>query len=203
MGAQVSNERAPNDEEICFVADALGLSEENVKRMHEDFVNYSSLGRMTKGGLTSFYKHIDNYGLIVSNSKRHREYIADKMFKYFEINNDGFLSFTEFLLGLVMLHSKVNLSPKSKLEYLMRSSNPDNVISDHVDALKIYIFLGFLDDFYSIECRDKVFGQLCQKGYPMHNVPIEDVFDLIEKSGIGKKMIGSVDLSNSETSDSE
>ncbi|KAL7675076.1 hypothetical protein ACOME3_001344 [Neoechinorhynchus agilis] len=177
-----------SSQELELAADVLKVPHDNLIRMQEDFLDYSPSGRMTEKTLRDFLKHIDDYGIYGYHGKENRRRTLEIMFNCFDIDHEGSLDFSQFILGIVMLHSREDADPVEMLEYLIRFLDKKHAVQDKMDALQVMRVYKFLDKIYSTDYHDDLFDKMCKKGFPMNDVAVSETISLALNSKLGEKI---------------
>jgi Ca2+-binding EF-hand superfamily protein len=139
------------EDDLEFLLHNTDFNEEQINRWHEEFTNKCSTGLITFEQFKAYYTLLLPFNL----SDRSKEEIIYKLFKLFDIDGDGFLNFTEFLVSF-WIRCKAPI--REKFTWIFNMYDLDrNGFLDYEElrnALKLCLNLDDLDELISLITRN-------------------------------------------------
>ena len=102
-------------------AQTAGISESEVQQFYQDFNKAAGKdGKISKSEFASFYKKFPGSQ---HQSSRDLKEQTERIFRTFDRDNSGGLSFEEFLSAAIMMNH--NIPRKDRFDYLIHNNNPN------------------------------------------------------------------------------
>lgn len=131
--------------ELAALAQAVGISEAEVHQFYQDFNKAAGKdGKMSKSEFASFYKKFP--GSQSQGSRDLKEQTA-RVFRTFDRDNSGGLTFEEFLGAVVMMNH--NIPRRDRFDFLIRNNNPGGIQTNgQINAEYGQEVFQYLDNYY-------------------------------------------------------
>jgi len=144
------------DADVTEMSKKTGQSESEIREEFEKFVKASPEGRLNKSQFQEYY-------LKASGSKHSADFVKH-VFRLFDANNDGFISFVEFVVILQIIDSGTQQDKIMKL-FRVFDINNDGSISKN-ELIAIFKAIGTANDIRNPEAEalkrisNKVFAEM-------------------------------------------
>lgn len=141
------------EDDLEFLIHNTGFNIEQIKRWHVDFINKCSTGLITNEQFKSYYRVLLPNDL----NNKSKEEIIEKLFCLFDIDGDGCLSFTEFLLSF-WIRCKAPIKEKYTWIFNMLDEDRNGYLNytELRNALTLCLNLKDLDDLLDELNKDKL-----------------------------------------------
>lgn len=139
------------EDDLEFLLHNTGFSAEQINRWYSEFENKCSPGLITFEQFKAYYKLL----LPLNLSEKSKEEIIYKLFKLFDIDGDGFLNFTEFLISF-WIRCKAPIKEKFTWIFNMYDLDRNGFLNyDELrNALKLCLNVDDLDDLINLIIRN-------------------------------------------------
>jgi Ca2+-binding EF-hand superfamily protein len=139
------------EDDLEFLLHNTGFSAEQINRWYSEFENKCSPGLITFEQFKAYYKLLLPFNL----SQKSKEEIIYKLFKLFDIDGDGFLNFTEFLISF-WIRCKAPIKEKFTWIFNMYDLDRNGFLNyDELrNALKLCLNVDDLDDLSNLIIRN-------------------------------------------------